>query len=1067
MTTREQLFTLLRNLRWLIAISVVISLLLILPDQIRELYRIAAADAGWIAAKELIAILLISVTIWLGAFQLTTETLIRIATPTRRAAFYLRALPVLAGLLPVLAAMFGQLASRPGNLHLSPDERNVIEEVGSIFRVQAKAFAYDRRILLVFFVVLLAVAIVLGILMWRAGAKNGLIEFSKRTNKSYFFSNRYFLLTIGAIVALTALFVAYPDRPAQFVGTFGVVALFTLCVTAFTVHLSLLTIERNFPYLPLIFGAALLVAALGNDDHEVRLLTDPALVENSPRVSAVSAFDNWLKQPDRVAEAARTGEYPVFIVSAQGGGIYAAHNTAKFLARMQDLCPTFRRHLFAVSSVSGGSVGAAVFAAALKADSAPTASRVDPAQACPRIAGFLAGTGREQVDTPGPIEDRVESILTTDFLAPLTAGFLFTDFSQNFVPFSIPLFDRARFLEYTLENAADRAAKSANGQVSAPNLLKADYQSHWSPSNEIPALLLNATDVGSGKRVVFSPFDFDQSHPKGLDLCIFADLNRHHEDAEEKVESTSLHIPLSAAAFISARFPWVTPAATVKVKNDCITDNKIAHLVDGGYVDNSGIETALSLIGKIKNVQGTSDAPKFRIYLLSLAGGDFPDHGSFSFGEVMEPIRALLSTRSSRAYIALNRAAEDSRVPPSAAVTSVPNFDTFGRSDIKDLFYNLPLGWTLSDKTRDIVSLSSGRFWDCLPNGGFTQSRSQQSNADCLQIRVFHLLNGSVAAAFQAQRDSERAEKYVSSFGGQGQSPPKLDHQQLLACYESKWFQERRYKRYLARLEAYEQKLKDSAKPNAPVPAPFPLYREGYIAYFQAEQVKALLQEWDRLEEADPRILAYVLGSVSYDSADFVRTSENLSFSSVSQIPKTWLTRIDKINVDRTAKGEPQIDVNKLLNRPVDLANVIWGSDGNEYGNIPGTNDGWEFRPRGMYQLVGREQYVRESGPLQKFGKIPSLDITEFPDALWNTKISAKVTFAHFQSYKYKGRTLFELLQDRSLKWAAVRGFQSDMDHAASDQALVEERSEMFSECIKDASTPPGQSLAKWLLSLF
>jgi predicted chitinase len=1065
MTTREQLFMLLRNLRWLIAISVVISVLLFLPDQIRELYRIAAADAGWIAAKEFIAILLISITIWLGALQLTTETLVRIPAPTGRAAFYFGAIPVVVGVLPVLAAMLGQLASRPGNLHLSPDQRNVIEEVGSIFRVQARAFEYDRFILLVFFAALLAIAILSAIVMWRSGAKGGLITFSRRTNETYFFSFRFFLLTISAIIALTVMFVAYPDRPAQFVGTFGVIALFTLCVTAFTVHLSLLTIEHSFPYLPAIFAWALLVAAIGNDDHEVRLLTDKALIATSPRVSAVSAFDDWLKQPDRVAEAARIGEYPVFIVSAQGGGIYAAHNAAKFLARMQDLCPTFRRHLFAVSSVSGGSVGAAVFAAALNADSSATVSHADPAQACPRIAAFLAGTGREQVDTPGPVEERVESILTTDFLAPLTAGFLFTDFTQNFLPFSFPIFDRARFLEYTLENAADRAAKSESSRVGPPNLLKSDYQSHWTPGNELPALLLNATDVGSGKRVVFSPFDIDESHPKGSDLCIFADLNRHGEGADAKVESSTLHIPLSAAAFISARFPWVTPAATVKLKNDCITENRVAHLVDGGYIDNSGLETALSLIGKIRNVQGTSDAPKFRTYLLSLAGGDFPDHGSFSFGEVMEPIRALLSTRSSRAYIALNRAAQDDRQPLDQGGASVPSIDTFGRSDIKDLFYNLPLGWTLSDKTRDIVSLSSGRFWDCLPNSAFTQSRSQQSNADCLQIRVFHLLNGSVAAAFQAQRDSETAEKYVTSLDGQGQSAPKLDHQGLLACYEAKWFQEDRYKRYLARLDAYEQQLKESAKQNVPPPKPLAPYREGYIAYFQAEQVKALLQEWDSLKETDPRILAYVLGSVSYDSADFVHTSENLSFSSVSQIPKAWLARIDKINADRTAKGDPPIDVNKLLNHPVELDNTIWGSDEKDYGNIPGSNDGWDFRPRGMYQLVGREQYARERGPLQKFGQIPNLDITVFPDALWNAKISAKVTFAHFQTFKYRGHTLFELLQDKTLNWAAVRGFQSDMDHAASDQTLVEERSEMFSKCIEDVSTPSAQSLAKRLLN--
>lgn len=328
---------------------------------------------------------------------------------------------------------------------------------------------------------------------------------------------------------------------------------------------------------------------------------------------------------------------------------------------------------------------------------------------------------------------------------------------------------------------------------------------------------------------------------------------------------------------------------------------------------------------------------------------------------------------------------------------------------------------------------------------------------------MFHLLNGSVAAAFQAQRDSETAEKYVSSLGGLGQFAPKLDHQGLLACYEAKWFQEHRYKRYLAALDAYEQQLRESAKQNAPPPKPLAPYREGYIAYFQAEQVEALLQEWDSLKETDPRILAYVLGSVSYDSADFVHTSENLSFSSVSQIPKAWLARIDKINADRTAKGDPPIDVNKLLNHPVELANTIWGSDKNDYGNIPGSNDGWDFRPRGMYQLVGREQYVRERGPLQKFGQIPSLDITVFPDALWNAKISAKVTFAHFQTFKYRGHTLFELLQDKSLKWAAVRAFQSDMDHTASDQALVEERSEMFSKCLEDVSMPSAQSLAKRL----
>ncbi|MEK9281102.1 hypothetical protein MTR72_15935 [Bradyrhizobium sp. ISRA442] len=51
------------------------------------------------------------------------------------------------------------------------------------------------------------------------------------------------------------------------------------------------------------------------------------------------------------------------------------------------------------------------------------------------------------------------------------------------------------------------------------------------------------------------------------------------------------------------------------------------------------------------------------------------------------------------------------------------------------------------------------------------------------------------------------------------------------------------------------------------------------MAYYQAEQFRALLQEWDRVEDTDARILAYILGSVCYDSDDFTRSSENFFYS--------------------------------------------------------------------------------------------------------------------------------------------------------------------------------------------
>ncbi|SFV17312.1 hypothetical protein [Bradyrhizobium arachidis] len=1059
MTVREQLFTLLRNLRWIIVLSVAISVLLYLPDQIQELYRIAADDLGWVTFKEFAALGVIAIAIWASAFQLTTASLPQIPQPSARLAFYIRLAPVLLGALPIIAATAGQFASRPAR------KVGEVEEVGSIFRIQDQALAFERNVLFILAVTMLIMLVCFVAFTWRMGSRDRSIDLASRANNAYFIRYRFLALSIGGIVLLTAAFLMVPDRLAQFVGAFGVIALFAICVLGLTVHFALLTIRFAFPFIPVVFGGLFLLASLlGGDDHELRNVSEANSSPEKARMSAAAGFREWLLQKPRVEEAKRLGEYPVFIVAAQGGGIYAANNAARFLARMQDLCPAFRQHLFAISGVSGGSVGSAIFAAALHAENASLDPNAVDAKTCPKIADFLAGVGRVQdIDAPGPVEQRVASVLTTDFLSPLVAGFLFTDFTQMFSPLAIPAFDRARFLEYTLENAADRVLRSNKGGGNQSNLLRADFQSHWTPDNNMPALLFNTTDAGSGKRAVISPFDFDPLQPKDTDLCVLAALERAGTGADQTVKSHSLHIPLSTAAFTSARFPWVTPAATVSVKNDCITSHPQARLVDGGYVENSGIETALDLIEKLNAIKGTSDAPKFRIYLLSLVSGQFGDHGSFMFGELMEPVRALLSTRTSRTYVALNHATSIDRRPDAEMTSSVQRFPTFGRTDITGLFYSLPLGWTLSQKTEDIISLSSGRFWDCVPKDDFDQSRERQSNADCLQVKLFHLLNGSVAAAFETLKDAKLARAaYADELAKEYQPTPKIKPQPLLACYESNWLQQRGYEEYQEKVAAYEHQLSQSRKDHSPAPPPVPPYRKSYMAYYQAEQVKALLQEWDRVEETDPRILAYILGSVSYDSADFTRSSENFSYSAVSQLPQKWRDRIDKNNSRLLAANKPAVDVNSLLNHPKELANFVLAYDDNDFGNQPGTDDGWLFRPRGMYQLVGREQYQEAQDQMVQLRELQGLDLLTLPDALFDAKISAKVTFAHFRLHRYKDgrlsppnnrRTLFELLNDRANDWTTVRALQTDMTHPA-DHARVNARSEMFLGCIEEALHP-------------
>jgi hypothetical protein len=118
-----------------------------------------------------------------------------------------------------------------------------------------------------------------------------------------------------------------------------------------------------------------------------------------------------------------------------------------------------------------------------------------------------------------------------------------------------------------------------------------------------------------------------------------------------------------------------------------------------------------------------------------------------------------------------------------------------------------------------------------------------------------------------------------------------------------------------------------------------------------------------------------------------------------------------------------------------------------------------------MYQLVGFEQYKDAQTQIQGLGQLAGLDLLTFPEALWNAKISAKVTFAHFRTHRYHDRTLFEWLKDNSIDWSAVRAQQTDIDHAPPDQEHVKARSEMFLSCIEEVSHP--SKLKTWLSQFY
>src|SRR5262249_49700763 len=100
--------------------------------------------------------------------------------------------------------------------------------------------------------------------------------------------------------------------------------------------------------------------------------------------------------------------------AAQGGGIFAASSTAAFLAMVQDHCPSFAKHVFAISGVSGGAVGASLFNAALA--EAPAGDK----------------PGCDSFAEAGLLTKRPQAVTQDDHMSPVLA-YLLPDVVRGFV----------------------------------------------------------------------------------------------------------------------------------------------------------------------------------------------------------------------------------------------------------------------------------------------------------------------------------------------------------------------------------------------------------------------------------------------------------------------------------------------------------------------------------------------------------------------------------------------------------------------------------------------------------
>ena len=1026
-TSREQIYQIARDTKWMIAVSVFLSVILFLPDQIRELYRIVVADVtlvnidfaslwnftfrDWgdlakvaiIVAKLVVPVFLLSLALWAGLNQVMAESLRRIADPTPVTQTVARLLPPLFGVLPLVAAALGQVLSIPRLAEVEKSDDPVASAwdnfASELFQTIAPGLIWIGVGTLV---------LALALLACERYAHPGQ-DTAARLNELYFGRIRYMAVTVLLIAVLAAAFYFSPVRFPESIGSFGIIALFAVGIVVFTVHVSMLTMRWRFPVMPCVFAFAIIWAVFDtNDNHDVRPLATSKVPAEVPTAS--EAFRQWYETRPNLADYE---EYPVYLVTAQGGGIYAAYQTAIFLARLYDLCPGFGDHVFAISSVSGGSVGAAAFAAALHAraegayqTAATPVSAPGPLAAgsnsCPTITEHLLAERpphRHPDDPPGPLEDSLRRYFKNDFLSPLIGATVFLDFAQGFLPFPVPAFDRARGLELALEQA-ERAFGNGTPQLTR------SYFDHRNPERRVPALLINTSDAGSGRRVVISPFSFGNGKGvAGSAVVSYQDLGR----AKDNKRQYPPDIRLSTAASISARFPWVTPAATVPVGDMRFGPQKKLRLVDGGYVDNSGVETALDLVDAIRGAvddigrkalePNTSVANtgipyrRVKLRMISLSGGDYSVRGSFALGDVLEPVRALLSTRSSRAYVAIDRANKEFVPYELETVSRNGNSSTVTTGDLRisnltSRYYPLPLGWAMSDRTRKIVERQSGHFWDCEPGLDLKQSQQTLSEADCIQLMIYHVLSRSLNVVAREVAGVKLAESL-----DKGELPaPRVPYNRLISCYRDK-----EVKTMIRR---------------------------------QAQALEALLVLWDRNPQwTEDRWLAFILGTIANETANFQLSTEQLSFKSAALIRLRWPEVFPTV-----------ADALPFVNDPEKLADKLYAN----YGGNTQPGDAWRYRKRGVAALLGREDY-------RKYGELVGVDLLENPEWVINPALGARIAF-----HAYFGPVMDKLgahLNASKTDWGGAVGI---LPRPAKDEEGIAWKSERFLECIAEAKKNGG-----------
>jgi Patatin-like phospholipase len=456
--------------------------------------------------------------------------------------------------------------------------------------------------------------------------------------------------------------------------------------------------------------------------HDVRRLSHTQPI---PAMTVEEAWHCWLEKngldgdasgerckTDRSGSvAAPESAVPIVFVSTSGGGIRAAYWTAVVLdcvleveiddatadlpCSQQERTADWNRSnaVFAMSGISGGGVGLASYIA------------------------FLAE--KEGATNSGWIGERMNA----DSLSASIAWWLFVEAPRAFLRFNNAT-DRAEILERGWER--DWQTGTAGGDALGRGLLELQRE-----YPELPLLLLNGTSVADGCRFNTSILDINFEAPMpsrdAAERCRstepFDSPGSPERDAvteESTLPATrdyldfrcnpAADIPLSSAALLAARFPFVSPAG--RIAQDC-AGRKVSYVVDGGYLETSGASPIIEILDRLLPliVENNEDPDRQCVvpFFIQIDNGDAGYRNlSGRPGELNVPLKTLFASRSGRAANARNHAALLFSQRLSGSSITLPGTPTARELNDRYAHFNTyarpgpnpPLGWTLSERSR-------------------------------------------------------------------------------------------------------------------------------------------------------------------------------------------------------------------------------------------------------------------------------------------------------------------------------------------------------------------------------